>query len=54
MISRLESDSDAVPWLVYFHMGASSELDLDVKKLPALLSEMRVGMLYIFCLTTVV
>lgn len=43
MNKELETDSNSLPWLVYFHIGASSELDLDVKKLPAMLPEMRVG-----------
>ncbi|XP_014277164.1 dnaJ homolog subfamily C member 10 [Halyomorpha halys] len=42
LIAQLQLGSET-PWLIYFHMGPVTDLDTEVKKLPALLSNFKIG-----------
>ncbi|XP_039285633.1 dnaJ homolog subfamily C member 10 [Nilaparvata lugens] len=42
MVTDLEQGS-SLSWLVYFHIGAVTDFDMEVKKLSAMLPTMRVG-----------
>uniref|UniRef100_A0A1B6D3Y5 DnaJ homolog subfamily C member 10 n=1 Tax=Clastoptera arizonana TaxID=38151 RepID=A0A1B6D3Y5_9HEMI len=42
ILNQLEMGSQTA-WLVYFHLGAAAELDVEVKKLPAMLQQLNVG-----------